>query len=120
MRRFTILALAGVATGFLMLEAAPVRAGEAEKEDKDQKVALDQLPAAVKDALVKATEGGTIKEIEKEVKGGKTVYEADFITRDGKEMEIKLDEAGKVLKIKAGDDDKKEGDGQKESKKNKE
>ena len=115
MRKRAVVALVGVVTGFLAIGATVANAGDGEKGMKDEKVTLAQLPVVVSNALVKATEGGAIKEIEKKAKDGKTVYEADF-TKDGKAMEIKLDETGKVLKVKESDDDKEEAKTEKQDK----
>jgi hypothetical protein len=103
MKKIAIGSLVGLVLGCLVLGTATVRAGDKEKQD-EQKVTLDQLPAVVKEALVKAADGGVIKEIEKEVEKGKTVYEAEVV-KDGKKTEIKVDETGRVLKIEADDDD---------------
>ena len=107
MRKVVVVALVGVVSGLLVFGTTEASAERGEKCRKEEKVTLAQVPAAVSNALVTATAGGTIEEIVKEVKDGKVFYEADF-TKDGKSMEIKLDESGKVLKIKESDDDKDE------------
>ena len=61
-----------------------------------EKLTLDQVPAAVRATIEKEAKGAEIKEIEKEDEDGKLVYEAEFV-RDGKETEIKVDPAGKLL-----------------------
>ena len=67
---------------------------------KETKVTMDQVPAAVKATLEAQAEGGKITEIEKEMKHGKAVYEAE-IMKDGKKIEVKVDEAGKIIPKKA-------------------
>jgi len=79
-----------------------------EKEGKEVKVTLDQLPAAVKATVQKEADGGTIKDIDKETEDGKTTYEADA-TINGKPYEIKVAEDGSLISKKL-DNDKDEGD----------
>lgn len=65
--------------------------------DKDEEeVSIDQVPAAVKATILKEAKGGTLQEIERETKGGKTVYEAEVIIQ-GKEIEIKIAPDGTVI-----------------------
>lgn len=88
---------------------------EDEDEDDKQAIALDQLPEAVKAAIVNASEGGTIKEVESEQKDGQTVYEAEVII-NGQEFEIKVSADGKILEKKAEKDDDGDDDDEKEDK----
>ena len=80
-------------------------------EEEGKKITIDQLPAAVKAALLQQAGGAQIKDIEEETsKDGKTVYEAEIVA-NGVTTEVKLDATGKVLKTKVekeGDDDKDE------------
>ena len=79
-------------------------------EDEGKKITIDQLPAAVKEALLKQAGGAKIEDIEVETKGGTTIYEAEIVG-NGVTTEVKLDATGKVLKTKVekeGDDDKDE------------
>jgi len=80
----------------------------AEKEEKEEKVTLDQVPAAVKATILKEAADGKVGDVEREVKGGKTVYEAD-VEKDGKEFELKVAEDGTLLARKAEGKDKEEG-----------
>lgn len=78
----------------------------------EEQVTLDQVPQAVKATILAEAEGGTIKEIERETKNGKTVYEADVIL-SGKEVEIKVASDGTLLAKEvedADDDDDHDGD----------
>ncbi len=75
-------------------------------EDEGRKITIDQLPAAVKAALLQQAGGAQIKDIEEETsKDGKVVYEAEIVA-NGVTTEIKLDATSKVLKTKV----EKEGD----------
>ncbi len=76
-----------------------------EENEKDEKITLDQCPAAVQVTIQAEAAGGTIEEIEKEVKGDVTTYEAE-IKKDGKEIEIKVAADGTLLKKKVKDDKK--------------
>jgi hypothetical protein len=83
-----------------------------EGKAKDEKtVTIDQVPAAVKAAILKEAGDNKIKEIEEKTKGGKTIYEAEWIA-DGKEVELKLSADGAVLKkkVEAADKDDQQGD----------
>jgi len=72
-------------------------------DEDEENVSLDQVPAAVKATILKEAAGAKIKEIEKETKGGKTVYEAEFVV-GGKEVEIEVAPDGKLLKREVDDD----------------
>jgi hypothetical protein len=84
-------------------------------DDGDQEesaaVTIDDVPQAVKETLQKEANGGTIEEIETETEDGKTVYCADIV-QDGKNIELKVDEGGKVLskEAEADEDDEDEGE----------
>jgi hypothetical protein len=85
---------------------------EGEHQDGDEnevKVTLDQVPPAVKDAILNEAGSNPIKEIEAETKGGKTVYEAEWVVA-GQEIEIKVAADGTILKrkVEKEDDDEKD------------
>jgi uncharacterized membrane protein YkoI len=65
-------------------------------ESREERVTLDQVPAAVKATILKESAGGKITEIERETKNGKIVYEAEF-QLDGKETEIRIAPDGTLL-----------------------
>ncbi len=112
MRSRWILVL--LATFGLALFSTITRA-EDKKEEKDEgevKVKLEECPPAVQATLKKEAEGATIKEVDKETDDGKTIYETD-VTINGKEVEIKVAEDGKLISKKVedeGEGEKKEGD----------
>ena len=62
----------------------------------EETVSLDQLPDAVKATILREAKGGTITEIERETKDGKTIYEAEFLL-DGAEIEIEIAPDGTLL-----------------------
>jgi len=63
----------------------------------EEKVTLDELPAAVRATVEEETAGGEIKKLEKETEGGKTFYEVKF-KKDGKKHEVEINPDGSVLK----------------------
>ncbi len=64
-----------------------------------QKMSLDQLPAPVKTTLEKEVKGGSIGDVSMEKdKKGRTYYEAEIRTPNGKDRYVHVSEAGKVLK----------------------
>ncbi len=97
--RWILLSVMGLALVGAVTVA--VRAGEDEDE---QEVSIDQVPAAVKATILKEAEGGRIKEVERETKHGRTIYEAEIII-DGKEVEIKVALDGTLLKKEAEDEE---------------
>ena len=73
----------------------------------EQKMSLEQVPAAVKATVEKEAKGGTIGEVTKETEKGKTFYEAQ-ITKDGKARWVHVREDGKVLKRESAKKEMKE------------
>jgi hypothetical protein len=69
---------------------------EEDEDANEQKVSIDQVPAAVKATIMNEAGKGTVKEIEQETKDGKTIYGADLII-DGKKFEIKVSSDGKLI-----------------------
>lgn len=59
-------------------------------------VELKDLPQAVQKTINEQAAGGKIREIEREKEDGTTFYEVD-ITKNGKRMEFKVGETGKLL-----------------------
>ena len=80
-----------------------------EKEDEGTVVTMDQMPAAARDGLKREAQGATITKVDKESAGGKTIYETDVMI-NGKNWEIKVDEAGNLVskKIDNEEDEKNE------------
>jgi len=79
---------------------------EDETEDNDDNevtVTLDEVPAAVKAAILNATEGATIAEIEKETENGQEVFEVEAVVRDV-EFELSFDAKGNLLEFEIEDE----------------
>jgi uncharacterized membrane protein YkoI len=78
--------------------AGVVYAGKEGKEN-EQKIALTDMPAAVQKTIQDKLGGGTITETTKEIKKGKTVYQAHVRKAEGEEVEIKVAEDGTLISL---------------------
>ena len=100
-RSFFVIALAA-----LLLTCG--RIGEAraadDKEQDEQKVAIKQVPHAVRKTFKREAHGKKIKTVDKERLDGKTVYEAD-VEIDGHNYEIVVGEDGLLLSKKLDNED---------------
>lgn len=85
---------AGLVCGLGLCVAGPVWAGEHEH------VTMEQLPAPVSKAVMKESKGSPILELEKATDGDKVTYEAEFRARNGRKVEIEVDESGKLVSKK--------------------
>ena len=85
---------------------------EEKKDEKEVKMTLDQVPAAVKATLLKEAGDAKIGNVDKVTDDGKTIYETD-IKVGGKEFEIKVAEDGKLISKKLEEDEKDEKKGEK-------
>ena len=63
----------------------------------EDEIPIDQVPAPVRAALVKAAGAGTVKRVEAVTEHGATFYEAEIVT-GGRTSEVTLDAAGRPLK----------------------
>jgi uncharacterized membrane protein YkoI len=64
----------------------------------ETKIARADLPSMVEKAVAEASKGATIRGLSREVKGGKTFYEAE-LTVNGHERDLRIDESGKVVDV---------------------
>ena len=67
-------------------------------EEKEEKVALKNLPPAVRATAEAETKNATIKGISKETEKGKTVYEVESMA-NGRTRDFMIDAAGKVYVV---------------------
>src|SRR5574340_1030473 len=93
-------------TKTLLIVALPVAMAFAASSfagEKEEKIQWSSVPAAVQKTITENSGGGKVEEIEKEtkMKHGKsvTVYEAKGKKSDGKEVEIKVGEDGKLMEV---------------------
>ena len=83
-----------------------------EKEENEQKIKFADAPAAVQKTMTAEAGGAKIDMVEKEMEGGKTVYEAEVMI-NGKRYEIEVAEDGTLLEKSqedADDEEDKDGD----------
>lgn len=113
MKRSIMLALGAVSLASAVVFAS-LFAGENGKDD--QSIGLDKVPAAVRDAINRATKGAEIEGIETETQDGKTIYDVE-VSRDGTDVELAFDENGGLVgfDVEGDEGDKrneKDGDGE--------
>ncbi len=77
---------------------------DADSDDGEEEIPLDQVPANVKSAAQAAVPGLVLEEAERETEDGTVVYSLEG-TADGQEYEVEVSAAGKVLEIEKEDDD---------------
>ena len=75
-----------------------------EDDNGDEELSIDQVPAEVKETILKHAKGGTVKEIEREIRDGKASYEAEVII-GAKEYELEIAADGTLISKEAEDDD---------------
>lgn len=92
LRNIYLLAIL-VMLGLAFVSSQPVFADE---DEQDEIVTLEQLPAAVRKTLQRESSGGTLGEIDKEVRHGRITYEAEVVL-DGKEYEVRITGDGVLL-----------------------
>ena len=66
------------------------------RDEQEVQVTLDDVPAAVREAIRTESGGAPVGKITRENEKGKAVYEAR-ITKDGKTYDVEMDESGKIL-----------------------
>ncbi len=76
----------------------------------------EDVPAAVMTTMLKAADGATLGEFERETKKGVVVFTATFINKDKKEMEVTVDDHGKLVSVEAENDDGDKKDGKDDEK----
>lgn len=85
------------------LTVAMVFAASSFASEKEEKVEWASVPAVVQKTITENLGGGKVEEIEKgtKTKDGQsvTVYEAKVKKSDGKKIEIKVGEDGKLIKM---------------------
>lgn len=93
MRKMSILVAAAlsVAVGLTAMAAEP----------KEEKIKLEDAPAAVQSAIKKSVGTGQLGDLVKEALDGKTVFEAEF-TVDKVQHSVKVSEAGEVIEEETG------------------
>jgi ABC-type Na+ efflux pump permease subunit len=85
-----------VAVAALVLAIGAIGVARAEEKQKEEKVALKDVPAAVKKTIEEKAKDAKIEEIEKKTKDSKVTYEVK-IEKDEKHREFYVAEDGKFL-----------------------
>jgi uncharacterized membrane protein YkoI len=64
----------------------------------EKKVKLEDLPAAVQQAVKQESQGATVRGFSQETEKGKTLYEAEF-TVNGHAKDVSFDPTGKIVSV---------------------
>jgi hypothetical protein len=87
-----------LATTLAALVSLSSAARAADKDEHEEKIKADQIPAAAKATLDQQTAGAKVKKYEKETRDGKVVYIAEVKGKEkGQEIEYVVSEDGKLL-----------------------
>jgi len=114
--------LSGLIVVTLAVTVLYLSAFTASADEGEKKVTIDQVPKAVKQAILKEVGKGRLVDIGEFETGGKKQYEIEMVV-NGKEYDVLFDENGKVLKKKfegnkpgnaRNDDDNEKEDAEKE------
>jgi|WetSurMetagenome_2_1015567.scaffolds.fasta_scaffold592793_1 uncharacterized membrane protein YkoI len=70
-------------------------------EEKEEKIALKDMPPAAQKAVQDLIKGAKLQGLSKEEENGKTVYEIETI-KNGKKRDVLIDAAGAILEIEEG------------------
>ncbi len=112
-RWFTLLLLFGICA--ITVYGISIAANDKEADEQGEAVSLEDIPDAVKATILaeilREVDGLKLEEIEREMKDGNTVYEAEF-EYEGKDIELKIAANGKLLdrQVERDDDDDGEDD----------
>jgi uncharacterized membrane protein YkoI len=101
---------AGVPSFVRAFDSGSIRAladKEEKKDEKEQKIKIEDVPPAVLKAVKDALPGGKITEAETDMKDGKKIYSFD-VQIGGKEYDVDVSEDGKILKQEEDKDEKKD------------
>jgi len=64
----------------------------------EEEVAIDSIPAAAREAIMKKVAGGKIQKVETLTKGSQVSYEAAYVGKNGKAAEYGVNADGSVHK----------------------
>ncbi|MBY0262743.1 MAG: hypothetical protein K2Q20_10390 [Phycisphaerales bacterium] len=92
-----------VAAALILSGLGACKSHHGSAHEEEQAVTMAQLPAPVLATLQRESAGGEIKSIEREVKKGKAVYEADVLVA-GSTWELKIADDGTLLSKKEDKD----------------
>ena len=102
------------ALGLGLTACNSLNAEDKDKDDDEQETTIkfSEAPEAVQKTIKEEAKGATVDTLTKEVEDGKTTYEAENVTIDGKKYDIEVGADGKLLEKEAADaeDDDKDGE----------
>ncbi|HEX4123994.1 MAG TPA: PepSY domain-containing protein [Tepidisphaeraceae bacterium] len=90
-------ASAATLSGHSAVRALDAQGKNEDKDEKEQKIAVADVPQKVTDAVKAAYKGATITGAEKKTEDDKTAYEL-HLTAGGASYEVTVDDAGTILK----------------------
>ena len=93
--------LLSVSLAFILLAGM----GRAFAADDESEIAVEDLPAAVVEAVKDKFPAAKIEEAKREVENGKTIYELEIEDDDGQEYEIEITPDGVILEIEEESED---------------
>jgi uncharacterized membrane protein YkoI len=64
----------------------------------DEDLTLEELPEPVRQTALREVKDGTITDIERDTERGVTVYEVEFMEKDGKKLELDIGADGTLLR----------------------
>jgi uncharacterized membrane protein YkoI len=64
----------------------------------DEDVTLEELPEPARQTALREVKDGIITDIERETERGATVYEVEFVEKDGKKFELDIGADGTLLR----------------------
>ncbi|MCA9726639.1 MAG: hypothetical protein R3E12_06730 [Candidatus Eisenbacteria bacterium] len=108
----SIAALILAAGAVYVLKGSAARSSEekfAPATQADREVSLDEVPAAVRATILREAGTHEVSEVEEVVRNGETFFEADWM-ENGREVEIRVSSAGRLLDRGFGSDDEDEPD----------
>jgi hypothetical protein len=111
--RFSVvLVAAGVIGGCSEPRSSSPQGVVVAADENDVQVTIDQVPAAVRDAILARLNGGTVHEIERSTTNGVTRYEVEIANATGATSEFVLANDGALLREGDDDDDGDDDDGE--------
>jgi hypothetical protein len=104
------LILGFITCGLILGGCASVHGEDEEKEEHEVKVKIEDVPAPVKETLMREAEGNEIKTVDLEtLKGGKMIYEAD-VKLHGHNYEINVAKDGTLISKKLDEEEDEKGE----------
>lgn len=101
-RRFVLLNVSAAVLVCAATGCESLRNGNGDDDETEVSMTLDQMPAPVRDAILRITPEANITQLTSETEGGQMVYEVEY-TANGQAREAEFNAQGTLLE--EGDDD---------------